>query len=406
MRRAGYNRNLSFSACVRAGLTFVVVLLNACGSTPDTIIVEPPPPAPVFWNATIKTNGAVAEAAGRVAVPNRGDFTVSALDPFTGQAQWTRTLPTGTSDFGSFADLFVAYKAASPDSTAATFIDPVTGYDVWSLPVSALQPRLLMRVGSKIIAQINDTLLVALDRTSGQQAWRVRLGPLTCTTPANCGTLRAVGVDRGDGYLVRQSSVEAQVITVRETGVVSQIVAQSAVMRRVMSSDEMTAVQGTGVIAVASRGDVAGIDAATGAERWRSTFISFVPSTYAPEPVRPKFIADGSLLVALMADSTTAREVIVDLKTGQLSRQRVIPREQFTKFSSRCGEDGYAYLNDTGFEYVALRTGAVTNVVRQGFAAALAAAGLTNSLATSNGYIVFSTEFSVGGRHIGVKCAP
>jgi PQQ-like domain len=390
----------------RTSISAALLLLAACSASPDTIIVDPPLLPPAFWNATIKTNGAVTEASGRVAVPNRGDFTVTALDPATGQTLWTRPLPTGTSDFGSFAGLFVAYKVASPDSTVASFIDPVTGYDVWSLPAATLQPRLLMRVGSTIVAQINDTLLVGLDRTSGQQSWRTRLGALTCTTPAYCGTLRAVGVDRGDGYLLRQSSVETQIITVRETGVVSQVVAQSAVLRRVISPDEVTAVQGTGVIAAASRGDVAGVDATTGAERWRSAFSSFVPATYAPEPARAKFITDGSLLIALMADSTTAREVIVDLKTGQLSRQRLIPRDQFTKFSSRCGEDGYAYLKDTGFEYVALRTGAVTNVERQGFVAALNGAGLLNSLATLTGYIVFSTEFSVGGRHIGVKCAP
>ncbi len=387
-----------------------VPVLAACGQSADaTIIVDPPVLNPTTqWEAAILTPGLPAEAQGVIAVPNRGDYTLTGLSPSSGQAIWTRILPVGTSDFGSFGDLFVSYKIDAPDSTAATLIDPITGFNLWSIKVSAAQPRLVLRVNETIVASINDTLLVGLDRKSGQQAWRARLGPLTCSTPTFCGRLRGVGIDRGDGYILRQSSVEAQIITVRETGVVSQVVAQSAVLRRATTDDIVTAVAGTGTVGIQSVGDVAAVDAATGAERWRTALGTLVPTTYSAVPSVPRFLPDGTLLIAPLADSTAGSEVILDMKTGQVARRRAITRSQFTKLKSECGADGYVYIRDdgNGFDYVNARTGVTSTVQRGGLSAALSSSGLANAFAVSAGYILFSAPFTRTSRQLGVKCTP
>ncbi len=391
-------------------LGMMLPLLAACGKSADkTIVVEPPVTTPGTWDATILTPGLPAEAAAILAVPNRGDFTLTGLSPATGQTLWTRVLPPGTTDFGSFGELFVAYKTNAVDSTAATYIDPVTGFNLWSLKVSAAQPVFVLRINETIIASITDTLLVGLDRKSGLEAWRTRLGPLTCTTPpTGCARLRGIGVDRGDGYILRQSSAEAQIITVRETGVVSQVVTPSAVLRRATSDDIVTAIAGTGTVGVQSIGDVAAVDAASGAERWRLALSTLVPASYSPVPSVPRFIPDGTLLIAPLADSTAGSEVIVNMKTGQLAHQRALTRSQFTKLKSECGSEGYVYMRDdgNGFDYVNVRTGVVSTVQRAGLSAAITASGLTNSFALSAGYILFSAPFTRLSRQFGVKCTP
>jgi hypothetical protein len=388
----------------------VLPVLAACGTSVDNQIIVDPPVGNVTtqWDATILTPGVPAEAQSVIAVPNRGDFTLTGLSPVTGQNLWTRVLPAGTTDFGAFGDLFVSYKTNAPDSTAATFIDPISGFNLWSIKVSAAQPSPVLRINETIVASINDTLLVGLDRKSGLQAWRTRLAPLTCTTPTFCGRLRGIGSDRGDGYILRQSSVEAQIITVRETGVVSQVVTQSAILRRASTDDLVTAVSGTASVGILSIGDAAAIDAATGAERWRTALSALVPASYSPVPSMPRFIPDGTLLIAPLADSTAGSEVILDMKTGQKTHQRAITRSQFTARKSECGSDGYVYTRDdgNGFDYVNARTGATSAVQRAGLAAAIASSGLTNAFAVSSGYIVYSAPLTRQSRQLGVKCTP
>lgn len=384
----------------------LLLALGACGKETVTDIVPPVPSPTTQWDATVRSNGLPVEAAGRIAIPNQADFTLSGLDPATGVSLWLRTLPQGTVAVESFGELFVANKLGAADSTAATVIDPVSGLNLWSVPVAALQQRLVLRVGSTIVAQINDTVLVGLDRTSGNESWRVRLRPLATCTPGNCGRLSAIGVDRGDGYILRQSSTEAQIITVRETGVVSQILAQSAVFRRAAVTDQRSAVVGAGLAVVASGGEVAGVDVATGAERWRVTFSTLVPATYNPVPATPQFTSDGAFVIAQLSDANSAREFVLNTTTGQIARQRAILRSQLTSFNSRCGADGYVYVGANAFEYTNLRTGLVSTLERAGFLSTVTTAGLTNSFPTANGYLVFSLESSRVGRHVGVKCTP
>lgn len=387
--------------------TGALVSVQACGTDTPTDVIVPPPTTPTLeWEAIVPSNALPAEAAGRVAVPNTADFTLTGLDPETGRTLWFRALPVGTVGVTGFGDVFVANKLGAPDSTAATFIDPISGFDLWSIRLSAVQPRPVLRVGGTIVAHINDTLLVGLDRTSGIEAWRVRLGPLNCAGATYCNKLTPIGVDRGDGYILRQSSLEAQIITVRETGVTGQVVAQSAVLRRAFSASEVTAVAGTGLVAVASRGDAAGIDAGTGAERWRTTFSTLVPPSYVPEPFKPRFTLDGTLLVALLGDSTSAREVVLGMSNGQQVRQRAVPVSQIAGQNFRCGADGYASIRPNGFEYVNLRTGALSTIDRPGLVSTLSAALLDNAFETLSGYVIFSREFNRAGRHLGVRCSP
>jgi outer membrane protein assembly factor BamB len=392
----------------RQYLTSALLLaLAACGPDDTGGVVPPPPTDPTTqWEATIGSNGLPVEALGRVAIPNRADFTLSGLDPATGREIWLRALPQGTFDISTIGDVIVATKQGATDSTSATYIDPNTGLNLWSLRASASQPVLLGRVGSILIASINDTLLVGLDRTSGNEAWRVALGPLTCVTGALCGRLRLLGVDRGDGIVLRQSSVEARLVTVRETGVTAQVVAQSAVLRRLAPGDQAAVIAGSGVVVATSGAEAVGVDATSGSERFRTTFTALIPAGFDATPIRARFTADGSLLVALFGDPTAAREVVLDMSTGQQTRSRAIPRAQLSAFHDRCGADGYAYLQENGFEFVSLRSGQVVTVNRPGIRAALTAAGLTNAFATGNGYVIFSLEFSRVGRHIGVRCAP
>ncbi len=384
----------------------LMLALGACATETVTDIVPPPPNPATQWDATIRSNGLPVEAAGRLAIPNQADFTLTGLDPATGASLWLRALPPATIAVESFGDLFVAIKLGAADSTAATLIDPVSGFNLWSVPVAAQQQRLVLRVGSTIVAQINDTVLVGLDRTSGSESWRVRLGPLATCTPANCGRLSAIGVDRGDGYILRQSSTEAQIITVRETGVVSQIIAQSAVFRRAAATDQRSAVVGTGLVVVASGADVAAVDVATGAERWRVAFSALVPATFNPVPTVPQFTTDGAFLIAQLSDANSAREFVVNSASGQIAQQRTIARSQLTSFNSRCGAEGYVYVGANAFEYVNLRTGLVSTIERTGFLSTVTTAGLTNSFPTAIGYLVFSLESSRIGRHVGVKCTP
>jgi hypothetical protein len=112
------------------------------------------------------------------------------------------------------------------------------------------------------------------------------------------------------------------------------------------------------------------------------------------------------LLVALMTDGATAKELVFDMTNGSVARQRTIGANVLARVNTRCGGEGYAYLQDNGFEYVNLRTGAVASVVRPGLAATITSAGLTNVLATTTGYIVFSLDGSRPGRIIGVRCTP
>ncbi|MDZ7631706.1 MAG: PQQ-binding-like beta-propeller repeat protein [Gemmatimonadaceae bacterium] len=387
-RRAGLVRQMS-----RMG--FAAAALIGCDSGTEETIIAPVPQNPAAqWEAIVPSNGLPAEAAGRLAIPNTADFTLTGLDPESGRVLWLRALPVGTVGVAGFGDVFVATRIGAPDSTAATFIDPISGVDLWGIRLSAQQPRPVLRVGRTIVASINDTILVGLDRTSGNEAWRAPLAPQSCAGTTFCNRLSPIGVDRGDGYILRQSSTQAQIITVRETGVTGQVVAQSAALRAVNDTSRLAAVAGAGLVVGVSGGTVAGVDPGTGAQRWQTAISALVPSSFRPTPVNTRFTTDGTFLLAQMSDSVAARELVIGTVNGQLVRQRPITSEQLTQPNLRCGADGYAYLRDTGFEHVDLRTGVVAPVARIGLRNTLLVAGLSNAFATTGGYIVFSQEFA------------
>ena len=382
---------------------------NALAAAASVSFTTAQPPVPDVWRGPAPGQISYLDNAGRTVVDVAGRLLLrtstvdyAGIDVATGAVAWTTTrpfLPVGSWTFGS---LF---------AISGAFVDPASGAVLWT-PTDGGYLEGLLVIGETIIMRLpGDTVLAGVERRTGREKWRTRLGPLNCQGASFCGILRPIGVDGATGYMLRTSSNEAQVITISETGVVREVVAASEVARRVIKPLQLAVVRGTTlVVAWTLTGAAAGIDAVTGSERWRLDFSSF-GGGFLTNPTEKTFYSPDGTLLFLQFDGQSAAEavlqVVLNTGSGAVANRRVLSEAEYfpNDFWSRCGNEGLAHLTASGFDYTNLRTGARTTVVRAGLFDAAVASGVTEMYPIGTDRILLTGSFG-NAPLIGVTCAP
>lgn len=384
---------------------------NALASAASWSFTTAQPPAPEMWRVAGPATVIYRDYAGRTAVDVAGRLLVrqstvdyAGLDVTTGRVTWTATQPFGPFGSWTFGSLF---------AVSGAFLDPATGSVLWTPDRNASGgfPELLV-IGETIILRLpGDTIVAGVERRTGREKWRTRLRPHNCPESDFCGILRPIGVDGANGYVLRTSSAESQVITLSETGVVREVVAASDVARNVIASRQMSVVRGTTqFVAWTIVGTAAGIDVVTGAERWRAT-LSTVAGVFLDSPSEESFYTpDGALLFLQFYGPSAAESslhVVLNTVTGSELNRRVLSRTEYGNdfFWVRCGDEGLAQLTSAGFDYTNLRTGARSTVVRSGLFDGLAAnfAAEMYPIGTNR---VLITASNANSPLTGVTCTP
>lgn len=367
-------------------------------------------PAPDMWRSAEPGVVAYVDHVGRPIVTVSGKMLsrqtmvdYAGIDVATGAVAWTTTqpfLPVGMWTFGS---LF---------AISGSFVDPATGSVLWTPDRNALGDyAALLVIGETIVLRLpGDTILAGVERRTGREKWRARLRSHVCPDSTVCGILRPIGVDGANGYVLRTSSAESQVLTISETGVVREVVAASEVARRVIEPRQLAVVRGATMVAAWTRnGTAAGIDVVSGAERWVVDFSTVAAGFFANPTERSFYTPDGTLLFVQFDGSSASEavlQVVLNTGTGTVANRRVLSRtEYFPDFWSRCGEEGLAHLTTSGFDYTNLRTGARAAVVRTGLFDAAAADFMSEMRSVEADRVLF-TRSNGNSPFIGAKCAP
>ena len=376
---------------------------NALAAAASWSFTTSQPPAPEIWRSEEPgfVTSPVVDVAGRL-LSQVSLVNFFGLDVATGAVAWTTTQPY--SAFGSFT-------LGSLFAINGTYVDPATGSVLWT-PDRAMGWSLeVLVIGETIVLRlIGDTVLAGFDRRTGREKWRNRLGPLNCQDATFCGLLRPIGVDGANGYVLRTSSNEAQLISLSENGIVREVVAASEVARRVNMSRQMAVVHGTTmIVAWTLFGTGAGIDVVTGAERWRSDFSTF-GSGFAPSPTEKSFFTpDGTLLFLQfdgISEAQAVQQVVLNTVTGAVANRRTLSLSEYrVGFWSRCGAEGMANLTTGGFEYTNLRTGARTSVARTGLFDSLVADFISEMYPVGTDRVLLTRRYG-NSPMVGVKCAP
>ena len=382
---------------------------NALAAAATSSFTTVQPPTPDIWRNPDAGDVFYRDNAGRIALDVAGRLLTrqattryAGIDLATGAVAWTTTQPFNQFEPWTFGSLF---------QISGVFVDPATGATLWTPDQNTSVSSALMVIGETIILGLQgDTVLTGVERRTGREKWRVRLRPHACPSGGSCGILRPIGVDGANGYLLRTSSAEAQIITLSETGVVREVVAASETVRRAISPNQLSVVRGTNlVVAWTLNGMAAGVDAVTGAERWMADLSTLAAGFLSNPTSRTFYTPDGTLLF-LEFDGISEAEAVLQLTlnagTGSVASRRVLSLQAYRPGSwSRCGAEGLAHVTDVGMEYTNLRTGTRTTVPRAGLLDALAADFVTDMYPIGTDRVLF-TRSNGNAPLTSVKCTP
>ena len=270
-------------------------------------------------------NRPAIDVAGRLLLRRSASFTYSGIDITTGALSWTTPMPTSPYASWTFGTLF---------AMSGSYVDPTTGSVFWTPTGPSFGPGdNLLVIGETIVFKLRGDTLGGFDRRTGREKWRRRLGPLNCPDPDVCGILRAIGLDSANGYVLRSSSAESQIITLSDTGIVREVVASSDVARRVFSERQLAVVHGANLIVAWSNSleAAAGVDVVTGTQRWRTDFSTIGAAFIGTPTERTFYTPDGSLLLLEFPGTTAAEAVLftaLDTRAGTFTSRRVLTRTE------------------------------------------------------------------------------
>jgi outer membrane protein assembly factor BamB len=162
------------------------------------------------------------DAAGPVLLSN-GFSQFSVMSAADGALTWTSPWAPGTGRVSVLGGMIVRRNLDSVQRARETYIDATSGRELWSLFRSPGDQYSLIVIGGTLVASVGDTVFVGYDRLTGTEKWRSRLGQPLCVAPVLCFGMKPIGVDAGDGYVLRQTSIATQIITLRENGIARQV---------------------------------------------------------------------------------------------------------------------------------------------------------------------------------------
>lgn len=238
----------------------------------------------------------VTSTAGTVFV-NRGDGVLLALDAADGAERWSVRFERPQRG-APVTDGAMVYVATGFDGAIILALDAATGEERWrsSQPANPVTGPVV--ADGQLIVGFTDGTLVAFDAATGEERWRALAGESNDEDPSPPWPGLPVVVD-GSLYVSSNGFSGARTLAIdAETGAVAWSADTGGF------STSAPALAGDTLLVGSDSGDLIGLDAATGAERWRVV----IPDTIDTglDQASPPLVGGGRIVVTTDAGGIVA----------------------------------------------------------------------------------------------------